>query len=167
MTGMLIGRRGLFGKAHLALWGRVLAIALVCFFPLYGISNMMGNFVTNTVVLSQLKIIIPSLSNLAFMAVLVSGIIFGFYCTRRLSAVLALLIPYGKLSMTNYVTQGIVGSAIFYHWGLYARMGITASVLLGVAIFLVQYAFCRFWVGRHNHGPLEYIWKKATWLWSD
>ena len=167
MTGMLIGRRGLFGNAHLALWGRVLAIALVCFFPLYGISNMMGNFVTNTVVLSQLKIIIPSLSNLAFMAVLVSGIIFGFYCTRRLSAVLALLIPYGKLSMTNYVTQGIVGSAIFYHWGLYARMGITASVLLGVAIFLVQYAFCRFWVGRHNHGPLEYIWKKATWLWSD
>ncbi len=167
MTGMLIGRRGLFGKAHLALWGRVLAIALVCFFPLYGISNMMGNFVTNTVVLSQLKIIIPSLSNLAFMAVLVSGIIFGFYCTRRFSAVLALLIPYGKLSMTNYVTQGIVGSAIFYHWGLYARMGITASVLLGVAIFLVQYAFCRFWVGRHNHGPLEYIWKKATWLWSD
>lgn len=167
MTGMLIGRRGLFGKAHLALWGRVLAIALVCFFPLYGISNMMGNFVTNTVVLSQLKIIIPSLSNLAFMAALVSGIIFGFYCTRRLSAVLALLIPYGKLSMTNYVTQGIVGSAIFYHWGLYARMGITASVLLGVAIFLVQYAFCRFWVGRHNHGPLEYIWKKATWLWSD
>ncbi len=167
MTGMLIGRRGLFGKAHLALWGRVLAIALVCFFPLYGISNMMGNFVTNTVVLSQLKIIIPSLSNLAFMAVLVSGIIFGFYCTRRLSVVLALLIPYGKLSMTNYVTQGIVGSAIFYHWGLYARMGITASVLLGVAIFLVQYAFCRFWVGRHNHGPLEYIWKKATWLWSD
>lgn len=167
MTGMLIGRRGLFGKAHLALWGRVLAIALVCFFPLYGISNMMGNFVSNTVVLSQLKIIIPSLSNLAFMAVLVSGIIFGFYCTRRLSAVLALLIPYGKLSMTNYVTQGIVGSAIFYHWGLYARMGITASVLLGVAIFLVQYAFCRFWVGRHNHGPLEYIWKKVTWLWSD
>ncbi len=167
MTGMLIGRRGLFGKAHLALWGRVLTIALVCFFPLYGISNMMGNFVTNTVVLSQLKIIIPSLSNLAFMAVLVSGIIFGFYCTRHLSAVLALLIPYGKLSMTNYVTQGIVGSAIFYHWGLYARMGITASVLLGVAIFLVQYAFCRFWVGRHNHGPLEYIWKKATWLWSD
>lgn len=166
MTGMLIGRRGLFGKANLTLWGRVLAIALVCFFPLYGISNMMGNYITNPVVLSQLKIIIPSLSNLAFMAVLVSGIIFGFYCTRRVSSALALLIPYGKLSMTNYVTQGIVGSAIFYHWGLYARMGITASVLLGAAIFLVQYAFCRFWVGRHGHGPLEYIWKKATWLWS-
>ena len=164
MTGMLIGRRGLFGKQHLALWGRVLAVALVCFFPLYGISNMLSGYVTNPVVLAQLKIVIPSLSNLAFMAVLVSGVIFGFYCSRRVGAALALLIPYGKLSMTNYVTQGIIGSAIFYHWGLQLEMGSLASVLLGVAIFLVQYAFCRFWVGRHGHGPLEYIWKRATWI---
>ena len=127
---------------------------------------MMADYVSDPVVLSQLKIIIPSLANLAFMAILVSGIIFGFYCTRRLSAALSLLIPYGKMSMTNYVTQGIIGSAIFYNWGLHAHMCISASLLLGIAIFLIQYAFCRIWVGRHNHGPLEYIWKKATWIWA-
>lgn len=166
MAGMLIGRRGLFYKEHLGLWGRVLAWALVAFFPLYGISNMMGDYITNATLLSQMKILVPSLAKLAFMLILLSGIIFGFYCTRRLSKVLSLLIPYGKLSMTNYVTQGIVGSAIFYHWGLFAQLGITASLGLGVLLFLVQYAFCRFWVGRHNHGPLEYIWKKATWIYA-
>ena len=141
MTGMLIGRRGLFAKSHLALWGRVLAWALVAFFPLYGISNMMGDYISDPVVLAQLKIVIPSLANLAFMAVLVSGIIFGFYCTRRVAAALALLIPYGKMSMTNYVTQSIIGSAIYYNWGLHAQMSISASLLVGLAIFLVQYAF--------------------------
>ena len=166
MAGMLIGRRGLFYKEHLGLWGCVLAWALVAFFPLYGISNMMGDYITNATLLSQMKILVPSLAKLAFMLILLSGIIFGFYCTRRLSKVLSLLIPYGKLSMTNYVTQGIVGSAIFYHWGLFAQLGITASLGLGVLIFLVQHAFCRFWVGRHNHGPLEYIWKKATWIYA-
>ena len=77
---------------------------------------------------------------------------------------LSLLIPYGRMSMTNYVTQGIIGSAIFYHWGLYAQVGITSSELIGIAIFLTQYMFCRWWMGRHGHGPFEYAWKKATWI---
>lgn len=44
------------------------------------------------------------------------------------------------------------------------QMGITGSELVGTAIFLVQYAVCRVWVRRHSHGPLEWLWKKATWL---
>ena len=127
---------------------------------------MLPDFITNPNMLTPLDILVSSLRNLAFAAILVSAVVFGFYCSRRAARFLSALIPYGKLSMTNYVTQGIIGSAIFYHWGLYARLGITASVFVGVAIFAVQYLFCRFWVGRHNHGPLEYIWKKATWIWQ-
>lgn len=98
------------------------------------------------------------------MLILVCGILFGYYCTDRLSRVLARLIPYGRMSMTNYVTQGIVGSALFYHWGLYLRTGIAGSVLIGIAIFAVQYALCCLWMKHHSHGPLEYLWKKATWI---
>lgn len=164
MAGMLIGRQGWFGRQYLWVWQRVLAVALICFFPLYGLNNMIGNYVTNPNLLTPLGILLSSLSNLSFMLVLVCGVIFGYYCTNRISRMLGALIPYGKMSMTNYVTQGIIGSAIFYHWGLYTRMGITPSVFVGVAIFVVQYVFCRYWVGRHGHGPLEYIWKRATWI---
>ena len=164
IAGMLIGRQGWFLRDKLHYWGRVLAWAIAAFFPIYGLDNMIDGFVSNPVVLSQLHILLPSLYKLAFMLILVCGILFGYYCTTRLSKTLAMLIPYGKMSMTNYVTQGIIGSALFYHWGLYLQLGRTASLGVGIAIFLVQYVFCRFWVGRHNHGPLEWIWKKATWI---
>lgn len=164
MAGMLIGRQGWFLRDKLHYWGRVLACAIIAFFPIYGLDNMIDGFISNPTILSQLHILLPSLYKLAFMLIIVCGLLFGYYCTTRLSRTLALLIPYGKMSMTNYVTQGIIGSALFYHWGLYLQLGRTASLGVGIAIFFIQYAFCRFWVGRHNHGPLEWIWKKATWI---
>lgn len=164
MAGMLIGRQGWFHKENLKYWGRALAIALVCFFPLHGLNSMAGDYITNPNLKTPLLILVSSLANLSFMVILVSGILFAYYKTKGLSRALTWLIPYGKMSMTNYVTQGIIGSALFYHWGLHLQLGITPSVFVGVAIFIVQYIFCRFWVGRHNHGPLEYIWKRLTWI---
>lgn len=164
IAGMLVGRQGWFGRQYLRVWQNALAVALICYFPLTGLNNMVGDYISNPNILTPLRIILSSLANLCFMLVLVSGVISGYYCTRRVSRLLAALIPYGKLSMTNYVTQGIIGSAIYYHWGLYTRLGITASLFVGIAIFIVQYVFCRYWVGRHGHGPLEYVWKRATWI---
>lgn len=164
MAGMLIGRQGWFLRPNLHKWGMVLAVALICFFPLKGLDNMVAGYIDNPNILTPSKIILSSLANLCFMLILVCGILFGFYCTNGVGKLLRALIPYGKLSMTNYVTQGIIGSALFYHWGFSLQLGITASEFVGIAIFIVQYIFCRIWVGRHNHGPLEYIWKKATWI---
>ena len=149
--GMLIGRRGWFLRKSLGGWGRALAIALVCYFPIYGLNNMVGNYIENTNVLTPLSIILSSLANLCFMAILVSGLLYAYYCTGCLSRVLSRLIPYGRMSMTNYVTQGMIGSALYYHWGLYLRVGITGSVLIGIAIFAVQYMACRIWVNHHSH----------------
>ncbi len=164
MIGMLIGRRGWFKAEFLPGWGRVLAIALICFFPLNGLTSMIGNYVENPNLLTPLKLIFSSLAKFCFMLVLVSGVLFGYYRTRRISRWLSALIPYGRMSMTNYVTQGIIGSALFYHWGLFLHLGITASICVGIAIFVVQYILCRIWVNNHSHGPLEYLWKRATWI---
>lgn len=164
IAGMLVGRQGWFLRRNLHYWGYVLAVSLCCFFPLYGLSNMMGDYITNPAILTPLKLIVTSLHKLCFMFILVSGILFGYYCTGGFGRLLDRLRPYGRMSMTNYVTQGIIGSAIYYHWGLYLQMGITGSLLIGIAIFAVQYVLCRLWVRHHNHGPLEYLWKKATWI---
>ena len=75
------------------------------------------------------------------------------------------LVP-GRMSLTNYVTQSIVGSALYYHWGLFLRLGTTESLALGIVLFVLQLAFCRWWMKSHTHGPLEYVWKRLTWLGS-
>ena len=163
--GMLIGRSGWFGKQYIDKWSIVLAAAIMTYFPLTGILNMMPEYVENPNFLTPFKILVGSLTNLCLMLMWVTGILFAYYRTEGISAKLKLLIPYGRMSMTNYVTQGIIGSAIYYNWGLHLQMGITGSLLIGIIIFLVQWAVCRLWFRTHCHGPLEYIWKKATWIW--
>lgn len=164
MAGMLIGRRNWFGSQALPGWGRVLAVALMLFFPLYSLNQMVPDYIVNQNTLVPLKIILSSLANLCFMIILVSGMLFAYYRTYHISRWLAQLIPYGRMSMTNYVTQGIIGSAIYYNWGMHMQLGITGSILVGIAIFAVQYILCRIWANHHSHGPLEYLWKKATWI---
>lgn len=167
MLGMLMGRREwLLGtEKNFALWGRVLAVALMAFFPLYGLVGMLPQFVERQALLVPLSLIASSLANFAFMLVLVCGVLFAFYHTR-LRKTLSRLMPYGKMSLTNYITQSIFGSMLFYNWGfsLYDDLGITASFCFGILLFLLQYSFCRWWMSRHSHGPMELLWKKGTWI---
>lgn len=161
--GMLIGKSGWFKSEYLPRWSRVLAFAIISYFPLNGINNMMGDYVANPNFMTPFKILVSSLTNLCLMMMLITGVMFAYYRTVSLSRLLSLLIPYGRMSMTNYVTQGIIGSAIYYNWGLHLQMGITGSVLIGIGIFLLQWWACVWWMKARTHGPLEYIWKKATW----
>lgn len=165
LFGMLIGRRGLFLQENIKFWNKVLCGALVAFFPLYGLGNMLPDFIADKSVLAPLSLIITSLSKFSFMLVLVSGVIFAFYRTN-LRGLMMKITPYGKMSLTNYITQSIIGSFLFYNWGLglHTHWGITASCLAGIGLFVLQLAFCRWWMKRHTHGPLEYLWKRATWL---
>ncbi len=165
LLGMLIGRRQLFLEKNLHVWGWILAGALIAFFPLYGIDNMLPRFIENRNILLPLALTVSSLHKFAFMLILVSGVLFAYYKTP-LRATLSKIIPYGKMSLTCYITQSIFGAMLFYNWGfaLFDDLGTTASALVGVIFFLVQFAFCRWWMARHDHGPLEHLWKRATWL---
>lgn len=157
--------QGTFLKEHLKVWNKVLAGSLVAFFPLYGLGNMLPDFITNKSILTPLSLIITSLSNFAFMLILVSGVVFAFYKTNLHDGLMKIT-PYGKMSLTNYITQSIVGSMLYYNWGfaLHNQFGITASCLAGIVFFILQFSFCRWWMNHHSHGPMEYIWKRATWL---
>ena len=165
LFGLLIGRRGLFLKENLKVWNKILCGALVAFFPLYGLGNMLPDFISNPSVLTPLNLVVSSLYKFAFMLVLVSGGLMAFYRTR-MQAFMSKIIPYGKMSLTNYITQSIAGAMLYYNWGfsLHDDLGITASLLAGMAFFVLQFSFCKWWMKHHDHGPLEYVWKRATWL---
>lgn len=165
LLGFLAGKRGLFLKENLKIWNKVLCGSLLAFFPLYGLGNMLPGFIDNPSIRTPLLLIISSLYKFAFMLLLVSAILFAYYRTR-LQRRLAQIVPYGRMSLTNYITQSIFGSLLFYNWGfrLHDDLGITASFLTGILLFILQFSFCRWWMAHHSHGPMEYLWKRVTWL---
>ena len=65
---------------------------------------MLPDFITNKSILTPLSLIITSLSNFAFMLILVSGVVFAFYKTNLHDGLMKIT-PYGKMSLTNYITQ--------------------------------------------------------------
>ncbi|MDL2211088.1 DUF418 domain-containing protein [Bacteroides sp. OttesenSCG-928-M17] len=167
LFGMLAGRKRffLYSKENEQIWLKTLGISLLCFFPIYGLHNMLPEFISNKAVLQPLTLILYSFKNLAFMAAIVCGILLTFYrCKDR--SLLMRLAPYGKMSLTHYIGQSIVGSLFFYHWGfeLGRYLGITYSLLFGIVFVIFQMTFSTLWFKRHRHGPFEKLWRKLTWI---
>jgi uncharacterized protein len=88
------------------------------------------------------------------------------YSATKARSLLRLLAPYGRMSLTGYVTQSLIGVPLFYGYGLalYRYLGPFYSVLCGVAVFVVQCACAHLWLKRFYYGPLEWLWRSATML---
>ena len=167
LFGMLIGRRQLFiyTPKHELIWLKTLGFALILFFPLYGLKNLLPEFINRPGYYEPLNLILYSLSNLSFMLVLVTGGLLTFYKVKNRSFLMRFS-SYGKMSLTNYIGQSIIGSLFFYHWGFFLspHMNHTLSFLFGILFVLLQMSFCSWWLKRHKHGPFEGLWKYLTWI---
>ncbi len=167
LFGLLIGRRQLLLQDKISFWYKAIAYGALCFFPLYGLKGMMtSEFFAHQATLVSVKLVVTSLSNFAFTVILVSSIVIAYYNSPKLNRLMSKLIPYGKMSLTNYLTQSMIGGFIFYNWGLglYDVLGITYSWLVGIGLFFIQFWMCKLWLNKYKQGPFEYLWKRATWL---
>ena len=77
-----------------------------------------------------------------------------------------ILAPYGRMSLTDYITQSIVGSFLYYGYGmaLHTVCGHTYSFLVGIAMLMAQMLFAHWWFRHFRRGPLETIWHRLTWI---
>ncbi|MEZ0472051.1 DUF418 domain-containing protein [Luteimonas salinilitoris] len=77
---------------------------------------------------------------------------------------LGVLAPAGRMALTNYLLQSLVGSLVFYGYGLamWGRIGHAGLVLLAVVVFALQVAASRWWLARFRFGPVEWLWRWAT-----
>lgn len=99
--------------------------------------------------------------NLAQTAVWAGGFTLLYPRARRL---LGLLVPYGRMSLTCYVTHAVIGVPFFYGFGLgmYRHVGPFAALFFGLAMFALQCALAHAWLKRYSYGPLEWLWRAAT-----
>ena len=168
MFGMLLGRRKYLIKSEesVRFCKRMLIGAVIAFIPLYCLRIFVPDFITDSSALIPYNIAVPSYANFAFMVILVSLFTLLWFKKETGYSWQSLLIPYGRMSLTNYISQSVMGVTIYYGFGLsmYKYAGATASLLIALLIFTVQLVFSRWWLVRHRQGPLEFLWRKGTWI---
>lgn len=68
------------------------------------------------------------------------------------------------MALTNYLTQSLIASTLFYGYGLgwYDAVGPFGLIVLMVAIYIAQLFFSWWWLNRYRFGPMEWIWRSLT-----
>lgn len=159
VLGMLVGRnRWLYNENNnLQLWKKVLLVSIVvliiggvcdvCHLPTYGLW-------------------LSPIYNFFILSFIVSAFVLLWYGKEWFRTGLSFLRQFGKMSLTNYFLQSIIGCGLFCYYGfnLQAKLGITYAVLVGIAMVVVQCVFSNLWLKYHSHGPFEGVWKKLTWI---
>ncbi|MFD5946374.1 DUF418 domain-containing protein [Streptomyces collinus] len=75
-----------------------------------------------------------------------------------------LLVPAGRLALTNYLAQSLIMTflATAYGLSLYGRLGAAAVVFLAAAVYTLQLALSFGWNRRFRHGPAEWLLRVIT-----
>ena len=71
--------------------------------------------------------------------------------------------PAGRMALTNYIGQSVLGSLYFYGYGLgHWGMPRSQQVLYVLVVFVLQVLFSHWWLSKFRFGPLEWLWRWMT-----
>ena len=168
LIGIMIGRTRLFYNEgnNLQVWRKVLIGSICAFIVLLPLYLYVPKATAEIACVSKsLKVALNMWKNISMMLFIVSGVTLLYYRTSAKNWLIKIA-PYGKMSLTNYLGQSIIGALLFYHWGfgLFDNCGHAASWLMGVGCIALQFVFCTWWLKSHKRGPFEELWYRATWL---
>jgi uncharacterized protein len=71
----------------------------------------------------------------------------------------------GRMPLTNYLSQTLIATFVFFSWGLglWGKVGPAVSLIFPLVIyFIIQIPFSRWWLGKYAMGPMEYLWRLLT-----
>ena len=167
LFGIMLGRWRLFydeGK-NVQIWKKIFIGSIIAFAVLLPLYIFAPKAVKVPCVSNSLNVALNMWKNVSMMFFIVAGTTLLYYRTSAKKWLLKIA-PYGKMSLTNYLGQSIIGAAIFYNWGfgLFRVCGHTASFALGIVCIIVQFIFCTWWMKHHKRGPFEQLWCYLTWF---
>lgn len=169
LIGMWLGRTEMFVPSERSkkFWKRLLALSVVLFIPFYWLKGFVAPTLVNITWQCHWGIAMGLPSNFLMMTAFVSLFVLCWFAAKDHGYKFQRLpIAFGRMSLTNYITQSIIGVTIFYNFGLglYRLTGATLSMLIGLGIVTLLSVLSRLWLRNHRQGPLEYVWKKLTWI---
>ncbi len=167
LLGVYFGKRQIFQNLEanrplfrkLLLWGLLLGVP--------------ANAIYATVIMSIPRFE-PSWSFL--LATLMHGIGAPMLCLAYISSIALLmgnpawnqrlktLAPVGQMALTNYLSQSIICTLIFYGYGLglFGTFGAAQGIALTIVIYLIQIPISNWWMKRFRYGPAEWLWRSLT-----
>ena len=167
LIGIMLGRTRLFYNEgnNLRTWKKILWGSVVAFAVLLPLYYWLPGLSESRCVSNSLNVALNMWKNLAMMFFIVAGITLLYYNTSA-KGWLMKIAPYGRMSLTNYLTQSIFGALLFYNWGfgLFRHCGHTADFGIAIVFVAIQFLFCTWWMKHHKRGPFEQLWYNATWI---
>ncbi|MBF0187504.1 MAG: DUF418 domain-containing protein [Magnetococcales bacterium] len=87
--------------------------------------------------------------------------------SNRLTRIKGRMMAVGRMALSNYIAQSLLGSLIFYGHGLgrFNAWSLGELFLLTVVIWVSQLLWSPWWLARFRYGPLEWVWRSLT-LWQ-
>jgi uncharacterized protein len=79
-------------------------------------------------------------------------------------ALLRTFAPYGRMALSNYLLQSLIGTLLFYGWGfgLIGEWPVRYMFLAGIVIAAAQIVLSRIWLKHYHYGPCEWLWRTLT-----
>lgn len=78
--------------------------------------------------------------------------------------VLSPLKCYGRMALTNYVSQTILILVLGHALNLVNHLTYIQSLVLCMAIYVIQLTFSTIWLRYFRFGPLEWVWRMLTYF---
>lgn len=103
--------------------------------------------------------------NLFLTALIICGFLLAWSRPRG-ERLLGRLAPYGRMALSNYFLQTVFGTFILYHWGLglLGTLSNSDAFVIAIAVLALQVAVSTVWLQRLRYGPLEWLWRCATYM---
>mgnify|MGYP002588089580 CR=1 FL=1 len=87
------------------------------------------------------------------------------YRFRKVQQAMTPLVSYGRMGLTNYIVQSVIGVFIFSGFGLdWSHLGVFLSVLVCLVYTGVQIVLSHYWLKNFRYGPMEWLWRTGTYL---
>jgi uncharacterized protein len=92
------------------------------------------------------------------------GLFVTVYRSEKWRKILDVFRSYGRTALTNYFFQSVIGTYIFYGWGLGYIGKLSNTYAFGIALLLIlfQVVLSNWWMKRFYYGPFEWLWRSLT-----
>ncbi len=171
LLGLAIGRIGFFAnfREQKKFTKKVLIASIIGFLVAMGctalIFSQLGNNISFDNWISMFGLTAYDLANTAMTFIIISLFVI-VYRKKWGENLLQHFIPYGRMALTNYVIQSIIGTFILFGWGLgfLGELRNIYTFLIALLLIFIQMVFSKWWLRVFNYGPLEWLWRSATYL---